>query len=750
MRRSTCRLACAALLALGPGVGHAQAPAPGLSLRTEPDLLRIPADRRDPLPLFIEADRLYGQGREEIEAEGNAVLRRRGQALFADRIRHTASDGDVTAEGSVVLVHRLNEVRGPYLFLNIVRETGFMEWPDYFLPEFGGRGSARRMFIEAEDRLRVERAEYTTCGPGVDDWYIRADELLIDQSRNSGLARGATLEFLGVPIFYTPVLSFPLSAERKSGFLAPTLSISGRNGPEVFTPYYWAIAPNRDYTATPRLITRRGVQLGNEFRYLEPDYRGELRAEYLPSDRVTQDNRYLLAARHLHSFGTDALGGRWTGVVDMQKVSDDFYFRDLSTRIALTSQANLLRDATLARLSESGTLIARMQRFQTLQDPLAPVTPPYARLPQVALNSSRLDVNGFDLGMAAEYVNFSHPTLPRGQRTVFNPSITLPLQNEYGFVRPRIALHATHYAMDPQSSSLPTSTRVLPIMSVDSGVVFERDTRMFSRDLVQTLEPRLFYAYIPYRDQSKLPVFDSALPDPSLVTLFQENLYSGSDRIADANQITAGAVSRLIDPANGHERLRLALAQRFYMQDLQVSLPGTNGRDRSKSDLLAAVSARLVPAWSVEAGAQYSTSQSQFARQALGVRYMPEPGRLVNAAYRYNRGQLEQLDFSGQWRFSDRWSTLGRYNFSLSDRSILEALAGFQYDEACWSFRFIASRIAVATQQANTTLFFQIELRGLSRVGSNPLELLRRSIPGYTETEVNRLQPPDELPYPMR
>jgi LPS-assembly protein len=752
LRRPQLRLICAALLAASCVPGHAQSQGqpPGVGLRLETDLVRIPVDNRDPVPTFVDADVIRGRGQTEIEAEGDAILRKRGQAVFADFMRHSTLTGDVTAQGNVILVQRRNEVRGPFLFLNLDRQTGFMDNPVYLLTEIGGRGFAQRMFLEGEDRLRAEKGQYTTCGPENEDWYIRADELMIDQSRNVGNARNATLVFMGVPLFYAPAMSFPLASERKSGFLAPTMSISGRNGPEALTPYFWAIAPNMDYTVSPRAMIRRGVQVGNEFRYLEPTYRGEARAEFLPSDRITESNRYLLALRHNQNLGADRFGGNWAAALDMQKVSDDLYFRDLATRIALTSQTNLLRDAALVRGDSWGSVVLRAQRFQTLQDPLAPITTPYARLPQVLVNAQKLDLYRTDVAFAGEYVNFSHPTLPNAQRFVANPSVTLPLLTSYGFVKPKVGLHLTRYEMDERTTTLPSASRSLPIFSLDSGLVFERDTSMFGRAVTQTLEPRLFYSYIPFRDQSKLPVFDSALPDPNFVTLFQENLFSGSDRIADANQVTAGLISRAIDPDSGAERVRVGLAQRFYLQDLQVTLPGAPARGRSRSDLIATLTGQLWRGWTVDAGLQYSTSLSSVERAIAGVRYMPQPGLVMNASYRYSRTQLEQVDLSTQWRLGRGWSTLARYNYSMRDRTILEALAGLQYDEDCWSVRFVASRIAVGTQQANTAFFVQIELLGLSRVGSNPLELLRRNIPGYTETDLNRMQPVHEIPYPLR
>jgi LPS-assembly protein len=738
-----------ACLVLACCTGALAQTAPGIELRPEPDLIRIPIDLQDDLPVFISADEVRGVGQQSIEAEGNAMLRRRGQAVFADFMRHDRVTGDVVAQGSVVLVQRRNEVLAPYLFYNLERSAGFIDEPVFFLPETGGgRGSALRMFFEGESRFRAERARYTTCGPEREDWVIRADELQIDHDRNVGVARGAALEVFGTTLAWLPVMSFPLVQERKSGFLAPTWAITGRGGPELTVPYFWAMAPNRDYTLLPRFIARRGLQLGNEFRYLEPNLRGSARFELLPGDNEAQRDRWLLQLRHWQT----ALPGGWTAAVDFQRVSDDAYFRDLTTRIALTSQVNLLQDITAQRgFSWGGSLLARVQRFQTLQDPLQPVVSPYFRLPQLVYTQNVLDWHGADLAVVGEFVNFVHPTLVQGRRAFVFPSATLPLQTAWGYVRPRVGLHLTRYALDPASTTLPSNaTRAVPIFSVDSGVVLERDLNLFGQSFTQTLEPRVFYTYIPFVNQSRLPVFDSAVPDPNFVSLFTENFFTGHDRISDANQVTTGVVSRLIDPATGAERLRAALAQRFHFTAQRVTLPGAIPRSAASSDIIGTLTGQLWRGWIADAGIQYNTSAAQVERALAGVRFAPEPGKVFNASYRFVRGQVQQYDLSAQWRLSARWTALGRWNYSVRDNRLLEGLAGFQYDADCWTFRFVFNRIAIATQQASTAFFFQIELRGLSRVDGNPLEILRRSIPGYTQVDPNPLQPVTDIPYPLR
>jgi LPS-assembly protein len=304
-------------------------------------------------------------------------------------------------------------------------------------------------------------------------------------------------------------------------------------------------------------------------------------------------------------------------------------------------------------------------------------------------------------------------------------------------VTPKIGASLTHYVLDKNTTTLPDSTRTLPILSVDSGLVFERDSRIGGQSFIQTLEPKLYYVYIPYRDQSMIPNFESGVQDINFATIFSENQFSGYDRINDANQITFGVTSRLINSDSGAERLRVGVAQRYYFHSQRVGLPGVPLRSdqSSKSDLLAAISGTIAPHWVAEGGWQYNTDLSQTQKFNIGTRYQPQPGKLLNLSYRKTLDVLEQTDISAQWPLSGQWTALARWNYSLREKRSIESLAGFEYNGGCWAFRLVGHRFATATQTTSTSIFLQLELNGVSRIGSNPLEVLKRNISGYVRQD---------------
>jgi LPS-assembly protein len=735
----------------------------GLQLKPQRTLSLVPPADPDALPVFLESDKLQGHSEKEIEAEGNVKLRRGGQAMFADWMRYDQPANEIRARGHVHLEQRGDIVDGERLHYNLGTDRGFMEKPRYTLtpvpeatatgpvkPRFAGadaRGRAERLLFEGPGRYRAEQAEYTTCEPGKDDWFIRSRDLDLDKNRDVGVAHNASIVFMDHTIFYSPYLSFPLHEQRKSGFLTPHVGSSSRSGFETTIPYYWNIAPNRDATIAPRLLTKRGIQLNNEFRYLEPTYSGEARFELLPGDRQKDDTtRYAAFLQHRQT-----LPYGWYGTLNLQKVSDDTYFTDLSTRIAVTSQVLLPREGTLSRSGSWGStgiygLTAQVQRWQTLQaDPLAPITPPYNRQPQISFVAQNWDLMRTDFDLLGQYVDFNHPTLANGKRLVAYPSVSLPLQNSYAYLTPKVGAHFTHYALDRNTTTLPDATRTLPIFTTDAGLLFERDTRIAGQPYIQTLEPRLYYVYIPFRDQSQIPIFDTGARDINLATIFAENQFSGQDRINDANQITFGVSSRFVNAQTGVERVRVGVAQRYYFQSQQVTVPGVPSRSSqsSTSDLLAALSGIVAPNWIAEAGWQYNTDLSQTEKFNVGTRYQPQPGKVLNLVYRSTVGSVRQTDISAQWPVTAQWTALARWNYSLLDRRMLEGLAGFEYNGGCWVFRAVAHRFATAIQQASTSFFLQLELNGVSRLGTNPLDVLKSNIAGYVRQDPHPIRAED-------
>ncbi|HEX5362661.1 MAG TPA: LPS-assembly protein LptD [Gallionella sp.] len=693
-------------------------------------------------PSFLEADRLVGKQDDQVEATGNAVLRKRGQSISADRLLYFQNTSDLDAQGSVVVDQGGNTMSGPHLKLNLDTDIGVMEQPVFYLIENDGRGSADVMHFQDKLHYQLDNATYTTCPADNEDWLLHMSGLELDRDRQIGTAHNAWVQFMGVPILYSPWMDFPLNDQRKSGFLAPIIGSTTKGGSELTVPYYWNIAQNLDATIAPRVMAKRGVQFNNEFRYLEPGYSGELHVDVLPSDMLTKSTRTRLGVLH----GQNIYGGL-NGYLNLNSVSDNNYYRDLASSVNVTSQINLMQEGVLSYGAGPWNAAMRVQRYQTLQDPAAPVAVPYKRLPQLTFNAAQ-NYSGASVSFASEFVDFAHPTAVNGKRLVLNPAVSYPLiSNQAFYLTPRAALHSTHYSMGANNAAaLPNSSRTLPILSVDSGVAFERDWSLFGHDYLHTLEPRAFYVYVPYQDQSRLPVFDTAQADFNFVQMFSENRFFGSDRIGDANQITLAMTSRLLEQANGIERLKLTVGERFSFSTPQVNLVAPTATT-NKSDILVAASGRVTDTWSLGSEFQIDPNKSQTQRYNFASSYRPEAGKVFNLGYRFFRntllgaptlaaalgtqGELRLMDASAQWPLSGRWHAVGRWYYSLRDARVLEAIAGLEYNESCWTLRLIAQRFTVGLQQANTGFFLQLELNDFVKVGSDPLDLLKQSVPGY-------------------
>lgn len=785
-------------------------PGPALVLRASTKLEQLPKDGAVPRPAFLSAQRMAGEVNREFNAEGDAELRKIGSVVNADRLTYWPLDDEVEAEGNVRLQQGEDVISGPKLRLRLEDQVGYFEQPSYYLKHqslLGGktasdraesnrylgkvsnnawwnsgfaapqsmelasggtklstttesRGEADRLDFEGENQFRLWNNSFTTCPVDNNDWYVRTKELKLDYDREVGEGKDATVYFKDVPILYTPWLSFSLNNERKSGFLRPSFGTSSDNGFEYEQPYYWNIAPNMDATISPRVMSKRGVQVGNEFRYLNTAlggaYSGKIDAEFLPGDKLRDgDNRYGFSLLH-----NQAANKGFTGLINYNKVSDDDYYTDLSSDITRTSQTQLLQQGMLTYGGGGWwSTSLNFQQYQTLQpDDENPVLEQYRMLPQITFNARKPDFHLTDLTFLGQYTNFTirkreqfGTTYPDGKRTVLYPQVALPYVTPGWYITPKFGVNYRDYSLTGQSSGTPDSMSVtLPVFSVDSGMTFERSSNWFGRDYTQTLEPRLYYLNIPYKDQSSIPLFDSALADFNFAQIFSENQFSGWDRVNNANQLTAALTSRLIEPATGNELMRAMIGQRFYFERNKVALSGatvTSDNDKwDRSDFLAAFSGQILPKVYADAAWQLDINDQRTERYSAGMRYQPAPGKVLNASYRYNSdvtAPINQVDFSGQWPIGGGWHGVGRLNYSFKDDGtvlstgeqtgrIIESIAGLEYNGGCWIVRGVVRRQALTSADASTSFFVQLELSGLGRIGSNPLSLLKRNIQGYS------------------
>jgi LPS-assembly protein len=715
-----------------------------------------PVGKAAPGPTHVEADRIEGHDNLEMQAEGKVIMRNLREQLQADWLRYDEPDDLVEARGNVVFMRDHDRLEGSALKLKMEARLGAFQDVRFQLVSDDGkpvRGAAKTLTFAGPDVYHMDAASYTSCPPGNTDWLLKMEDLQLDYITSVGVARHVRVEYMDVPILYTPWMDFALDDKRKSGFLAPTYGASNARGLELVAPWYWNISPNRDATIIPRYMTRRGLQLGGEYRYLEPEFSGDVSAEALPNDQVSNSNRYRVLLRHRQQF--DA---RWTGALEYEKVSDNGYFSDLSSLVQQTSSVNLPHQASLNYNGGWWQASGLMQSYQTLQDPADPVVPPYHRLPQLTLtaardqlwtgpvgNATRFDFNG-------EFVYFDHQAGSRvqGARLHANPSVSFPLQTPFSVVTPRLGWYLSGYALDdstltqydsrPSTVPLPVggfanTTRSLPMFSVDSSLFLERDLDFRGNNYIQTIEPRAYYVYIPYRDQTRIPVFDSSYRDLSLDQLFAENQYIGIDRINDANQLTLAMTSRFLERGSGAERLQVTLGQRYYFTDQRVTLPGQAVRSRKSTELLAEASGQINTKLRLNAGIQYDTGEGSLTKASLGGSWREGPGRIFNADYRYTQGSaLNQLDLSFQWPLAPKWYGLGRINYSIKDSRLVEGLAGFEYNAGCWSLRGVMQQLATTQTTATSAFFLQLELRGLTKLGPNPLDVLKRSITGYAQS----------------
>ena len=724
------RLAALLLLLSGAPLAWPQAPAPALAPTPQPKG-----------PTTIEADSIEGIAELEVTARGRVEFQREDLSVYSEFLRLNQEFGRIEADGGVRLQRGVDRFFGPRLRYNTQDDTGVFEGSNYILQGENStmRGKAERLEFLGKNRFRMAQGSFTTCEPGKEDWRVEARELELDNENQIGTIRDGRFRFLDTTLLWLPYGSFSLDKQRKSGFLTPSYSQNTRRGLEVGIPYYWNIAPEQDLQLTPVYMSKRGEQLKAKYRYLGATHRGELRTEYMPQDDVLKRQRSGYSYQHEHQL-SPTLNAR----LDLNKVSDDRYFVDFATNVRAVSVGNLQRDG---QLNYGDTFFgmptyvqARVQRWQTLQDPLSPTVSPYHRLPQIAFGTSKIDLAGLvDLTVPGEYVRFAHGSLVEGSRTSFNPTVSMPLLAAGYFVTPRLGMRAAHYDLQRTAPGQPQKQAVsVPWASLDGGLIFERGLKLLGESVTQTLEPRLFYVYVPYRAQDQLPLFDTSLADFNYAQLFSENRFAGGDRFGDANQITVTATSRILGQG-GQEVLRATLGQRYYFKNERVGLIATSPlRSRDQSDILASVGGRLAQAWSYDATVQFNPQESRAERYGVSARYAPEIAKVVNATYRFNRDPLlpiRQADLSGQWPVQAGWYAIGRVNYSFLDKRLLEGLAGLEYNSGCWVFRGVFQRIQAATQTSSTAVYFQIEFNGFGGLGSDDaVDFLKRTVPGYART----------------
>ncbi|MFN7849606.1 MAG: LPS-assembly protein LptD [Burkholderiales bacterium] len=732
-------VACACASSAGMVLAQSSpTPEPPLLLRPTPSLTEKRSVPDQSLPTFLRGQKLEGVTERETVVTGNAELRRGGTVLQANEIRYQLVEDMVRAQGQVRLIRDGNVYQGPSLRYEMDTDNGELGPGEFTLISTGARADAEKTEFQGKDVLKFFNTRYSTCRRGDNSWYLQATQIHIDNNEGVGTARNAYIVFQGVPLLASPYLQFPVNEQRRSGFLTPSFGVSSIRGVEIDTPYYWNIAPNRDYTLTPRVLSKRGLQLGNEFRYLEPGYNGITLLDLMPNDRANGKRRWALDSRHSQQFKAG-----WSGYWSVARASDDSYFDDFSRSVVPISTRQLAQEGGINYGASWWSASTRIQKFQVLQDAKRSIGIPYERVPQISARGQRYDLGGFDLGAEADYTRFAHPTQVTGSRAVLIPYISYPIVTPFWSFTPKTSLNLASYSLDrarlAAGSPLRASFhRAVPTFSLDTSLTFERDTRWLGSDLLQTFEPRLFYVKTPYKDQTAAPLFDTGVPDLNFAQLFSENRFSGLDRVADADQLTVAVSSRFIEPDSGTERLRATVGQRFYFENQRVNATTSNSVSvAQKTDFLVSLGGQITRAIAADATAQFDATSNRATRSSAGVRYSPVSGQFVSATYRLVRDSItarrsvEQVDLAAQWPIGGGWIGVARMNYSTLDRKVTESLLGLEYRRDCWSLRAVLQRFPTGTGTVDTSIFFQLNLNGFTSVGSSPNDALQRNIPGY-------------------
>ena len=606
------------------------------------------------------------------------------------------------------------------------------------------RGAASVLEINQDGRIQLADVGYSTCPPESNDWIIEAGEIELNSRDGVGKARNVRLRFQGVPILYTPYLSFPITDARKSGVLTPEIGSTGRSGNELSIPYYWNIAENYDTTITPRLLTDRGLQVGTEFRYLFENSDGKLDVEYLPNDNKFNDNRHQLRFQHQTLFQSG-----WRNQIDIRDVSDDQYFEDLGGSLSISSITHLNRSLVFDFFGDNWSLLGRVQQFQTIvqefqtiDSEIVPIDEPYRRLPQIYAHGNWPDsLLGLSYGLDSELVYFDRDfdvvrdINVTGWRFNSTAQVALPIEQPGWFVTPAVVVDHTRYDLEnTQVGQDKKPSRTVPIVSLDTGLNLERLMNSGERR-VQTLEPRLLYVHVPHREQSGLPVFDTIIPDLNLVQLYRKNRFLGVDRIADTDQLSIGVTSRIIDVNTGRELMSATIGQALYLSQQGVTLPGESPTDSGSSDYIAEVRFLIYENLNFDVGHQWSGGDRGTTQSEARLQYRPQSNKILNFAYRFRRESLEQGDVSWSWPLSQTWNFVGRYNFSFRDDEVLEQFYGLEYESCCWGLRLVSRRhISKRDGTRDSSFGLQLVLKGMTSVGTAADRLLERGILGYSPT----------------
>ncbi len=701
----------------------------------------------------IEADSAIATDKNKIDFEGDVIITRNEQRLTADSANYNKADELFFAQGNVNISQPGVIFKGSKANYQLNKRQGKLESSSYMLPARPAQGKAKDINFKP-GLILMSSPTFSSCPANSQDWVIKSSQMELHTEEGYGEGEDVTLYLKDIPIIYTPYLRFPLNDERSSGFLLPEIGYSSNNGADFSTPYYWNIAPNMDATITPRVLTKRGFMLGTQFRYLGKNQSGKIYGEYLNDQNYDEnrdpdevnvrgsaisENRGALSLQHQAQ-----LAQNWTSQIDYNYVSDNYYIDDFGNNLKDRSETHLLREARVNYQDQYFNFTGRAQGYQELLQDVNT----YSRLPQLLFNGYKtFTPSGIPVGagFSTEAVQFVknwdyNKNADEGTRYHLRPYLNMPLNRQYGFIKPKISLDMLQYDLnETQTAGVENdANRATPIFSLDSGLFFEKEMELFNTSMTNTLEPRLFYLYVPHKNQNTQAVFDSSLNQFTFNQLFRENRFSGVDRLGDANQLSFALTSRFFDNSNGFERFRASIGQILYFQDREVQLTSATAIETDSSSSIAAeLASQFLPHWNTSLSMMFDPYQNRIDTSTYRLQYKADPFHIVNLDYTYKNDGVasenyNQVDVSTYWKIAPKWRGLAHWNYSLYNNFNLETMLGVEYDSCCYAMRLVVSREqAYVSDDADTRIMLQMQFKGLGSIGNVSDGTLRDNIPGF-------------------
>ncbi|MCX7545699.1 LPS-assembly protein LptD [Marinicella gelatinilytica] len=711
------------LILLIPSFGHAQInDCPVIDMALNPEHQACFEQ-----PIFDEKVRLAARETKRLDdnrllIHGDVCIKQNDVSLLTPSLIYDRSDLTFHSQGIVQLQNKSQRISAMSVIMDTEHEETQLREVNYFLIDSDMNGQADYMKI-ADNQSHLQTVTFSTCAPAQRDWEVRAESADLDHTEGVGTFRNLTLRIKNVPVLYLPYAKLPINDDRRSGFLVPGVSYSNTTGLDLSVPYYINIKPNMDMTLTPRFIADHGVMLGAQYRYLTAQSQGVFEGSFLPNDDKRLRDRSLVDYRH-----TTRISDGWRFDSHIQSVSDSRYYEDFASSAYITSTPYLKSKIGIRGSAPSWQFFAGINEYDVLSEQITPAREPYRTLPEVSFDWFQNNyAQQYSYGVQSELINFYKEDAIGAWRTDITPWIEKQWTSAWGYIKPKLQYRSTHYNFD---DNRPDINRNLPIISADLGLTFQKNDNDGG---YKTIEPRLFYTYAPYRDQSDIPIFDSRELSFGSSLLFQTNRFSGADRQSDMNQAALAFTQRNFGD-DGQERWNWTIGQINYFEDQQVQI-NDNPQTITQSPIIFDYNLFLSQYWSAGLSLHYNEDDTELERGALRIQHITDNNTLYNFAYRYRRSKIEQFDASVVLPINNRHRIIARWNYSTRSSKTIEALFGYEHKSCCWAFRLVARHYLVdESGLSNNGIYAEIQLNGLGSLGRDPRQLLQQSILGYQET----------------